>query len=147
MDEWRKKNPSLIINFYTDEDCEDYLQKHFSENHKKTFKNIKHGKVKGDYFTAHKLLEGGIFLDCEYEPFDLLPIRRQNTPLIPKYGKQYSTNLIIINNEKVFKENNNFYCDNLDLKIIPEELNKYYKVQYIVRSSNKKGKQKIIHQD
>ena len=52
-------------------------------------------------------------------------------------------NLIIINNEKVFKENNNFYCDNLDLKIIPEELNKYYKVQYIVRSSNKKGKQNI----
>ena len=34
-------------------------------------------------------------------------------------------NLVIINNEKVFKENNNFYCDNLDLKIIPEELNEY----------------------
>ena len=52
-------------------------------------------------------------------------------------------NLIIINNEKVFKENNSFYCDNLDLKIIPEELNEYHKVQYIVRSSNKKGKQNI----
>ena len=52
-------------------------------------------------------------------------------------------NLVIINNEKVFKENNNFYCDNLDLKIIPEELNEYYKVQYIVRNSNKKGGQKV----
>ena len=52
-------------------------------------------------------------------------------------------NLVIINNEKVFRENNNFYCENLDLKIIPEELNEYYKVQYIVRSSNKKGKQNI----
>ena len=52
-------------------------------------------------------------------------------------------NLVIINNEKVFKENNSFYCDNLDLKVIPEELNKYYKVQYIVRNSNKKGKQNI----
>ena len=52
-------------------------------------------------------------------------------------------NLVIINNEKVFKENNSFYCDNLDLKIIPEELNEYYKVQYIVRSSNKKRKQNI----
>ena len=51
--------------------------------------------------------------------------------------------LVIINNEKVFRENNNFYCENLDLKIIPEELNEYYKVQYIVRSSNKKGKQNI----
>ena len=54
-------------------------------------------------------------------------------------------NLIIINNEKIFKENNSFYCDNLDLKILPEELNEYYKVQYIARSSskNKKGYQKI----
>ena len=54
-----------------------------------------------------------------------------------------NNSLVIINNEKVFKENNSFYCDNLDLKIIPEELNEYYKVQYIVRSSNKKGKQNI----
>ena len=51
--------------------------------------------------------------------------------------------LIIINNEKVFKENDNFYCDNLDLKILPEELNNYHNVQYIVRSSNKKKDQKI----
>ena len=52
-------------------------------------------------------------------------------------------NLVIINNEKIFKENSNFYCDNLDLKILPEGLNKYHDVQYIVRSSNKKGGQKI----
>ena len=52
--------------------------------------------------------------------------------------------LIIINNEKVFEENKNFYCDNLDLKILPEDLNNYYKVQYIVRSSNKKKIKKLI---
>ena len=52
-------------------------------------------------------------------------------------------NLIIINNEKVFTQNNNFFCDNLDLKILPEELNNYHKVEYIVRSSNKKKDQKI----
>jgi len=51
--------------------------------------------------------------------------------------------LIIINNEKVFKENNSFYCDNLDLKIIPEGLNEYHEVQYIVKKSNKKGGQNI----
>ena len=51
--------------------------------------------------------------------------------------------LIIINNEKIFIENDNFYCDNLDLKILPEELNNYHQVQYIVRSSNKKKYQKI----
>ena len=52
-------------------------------------------------------------------------------------------NLVIINNEKIFKENDTFYCDNLDLKILPEELNNYYRVQYIVRNSSKKGSQKI----
>ena len=51
--------------------------------------------------------------------------------------------LIIINNEKIFKENNNFYCDNVALKFLPEGLNYYYKVKYIVRSSNKKKEQKI----
>ena len=55
--------------------------------------------------------------------------------------------LVIINNEKFFKENDNFYCDNLDLKILPEGLNDYYQVQYIVRSSKKKKDQKINLKD
>jgi len=52
-------------------------------------------------------------------------------------------NLIIINNEKIFEENNNFYCDNLDLKVLPEGLSQYFNVEYIVRKSSAKGKQKI----
>ena len=55
--------------------------------------------------------------------------------------------LVIINNEKLFKENDNFYCDNLDLKILPEGLNDYHQVQYIVRSSKKKKDQKINLKD
>ena len=51
--------------------------------------------------------------------------------------------LVIINNEKVFKKDNDFYCDNLDLKVLPEGLNSYYQVHYIVRRANKKGHQKI----
>jgi len=51
--------------------------------------------------------------------------------------------LIIINNERIFKENDSFFCENLDLKVVPEGLNDYHQVQYIVRSSNKKGGQKI----
>ena len=51
--------------------------------------------------------------------------------------------LIIINNEKIFKENNNFYCDNAALKFLPEGLNYYYQVKYIARSSNTKKEQKI----
>ncbi len=44
-------------------------------------------------------------------------------------------NLVIINNEKIFKENNSFYCDNIDLKTIPENLNKNFNVTLIARSS------------
>ena len=51
--------------------------------------------------------------------------------------------LIIINNEKIFQDNDNFYCENLDLKVLPEGLSDYHQVQYIVRKSRKKGKQKI----
>ena len=51
--------------------------------------------------------------------------------------------LIIISNEKIYRESNDFYCDNLDLKVIPEGLNSYHQVQYIVRSSKKKSSQKI----
>jgi glycosyltransferase involved in cell wall biosynthesis len=54
-----------------------------------------------------------------------------------------SENLIIINNEKVYEENGSFFCENLDLKVLPEELNRYHKVKYIVRNSKKKNYQKI----
>jgi len=46
--------------------------------------------------------------------------------------------LIIINNEKIFKENNNYYCDNVALKILPEGLSNHYYIHYLVRSSSKK---------
>ena len=52
--------------------------------------------------------------------------------------------LIIINNEKVFKENKNFYCDNLDLKILPEELNNYYKFNILLEVQIKKKIKKLI---
>ena len=52
-------------------------------------------------------------------------------------------NLVILNNEKVFKENSGFYCDNLDLKVVPEGLNNFFNVRYIVRKSKIKGGQKI----
>ena len=55
--------------------------------------------------------------------------------------------LVIINNEKIFKDNDSYYCDNLDLKVLPEGLNNYNKVHYIVRTSKKKGGQKIELKD
>ena len=51
--------------------------------------------------------------------------------------------LVILNNEKVYKNKGYFYCENLDLKVLPEGLNDYYRVNYIVRKSKKKQDQKI----
>jgi len=51
--------------------------------------------------------------------------------------------LVVINNDKIFKDNNEFFSNNYNLKILPEGLNNYHKVEYIARESNKKGSQKI----
>ena len=51
--------------------------------------------------------------------------------------------LIIINNEKISKKLNNFYCDNIDLKSIPEDLNESFNVTVIARSSKIDRKRKI----
>ena len=55
--------------------------------------------------------------------------------------------LVVINNEKVFEDNNEFSCNNYNLKILPEGLNDYSKVKYIARESKKKGNHKIKLQD
>ena len=44
-------------------------------------------------------------------------------------------NLVVLNNEKVSKNNNKFYCRNFNFKILPEGLNKFFNVQYIARKS------------
>ena len=43
--------------------------------------------------------------------------------------------LIVLNNEKVSKKNTQFYSRNYNFKILPEGLNKYFNVKYIVRKS------------
>ena len=51
--------------------------------------------------------------------------------------------LVVINNEKVSKENNQFYSRNYNFKILPEGLNKFFKVKYIVRKSNVKENHRL----
>ena len=43
--------------------------------------------------------------------------------------------IVIIENDKIFEENNNFYCDNIDAKSIPEGINKFKKTYVIARKS------------
>ena len=37
--------------------------------------------------------------------------------------------LVVINNDKIFKDNNQFFSNNYNLKILPEGLNNYHKVE------------------
>ena len=45
-------------------------------------------------------------------------------------------NLVVLNNEKVSKQNGKFFSRNYNFKILPEGLNRYFNVEYIVRKSN-----------
>ncbi len=51
--------------------------------------------------------------------------------------------LVIINNEKISNNKNSFYCDNVDIKTIPENLNKDFDVTLISRSSSVKRTRQI----
>jgi len=51
--------------------------------------------------------------------------------------------LVIINKEKIFEKDNSFYCDNVDLKSIPEGLSKNFKTSVIAKKSNIKRFHKI----
>ena len=43
--------------------------------------------------------------------------------------------LFLISNEKIFQNNEMFFCDNLDMKSTPEGLNKHFDVKIIARKS------------
>ena len=52
--------------------------------------------------------------------------------------------LFIITNESIsLDKDNKFYCDNIDLKSIPEELSKYAEIILIARYSKKDRTKKI----
>ena len=53
--------------------------------------------------------------------------------------------LIIINNEKISEEEENFYCDNIDIKSIPENLNIDFNVTLVARSSKNKKRARHIN--
>ena len=47
--------------------------------------------------------------------------------------------IAIISNESVFQNDNDFFCDNIDMKSIPEGLSKNFEVVMISRKSKKKN--------
>ena len=53
------------------------------------------------------------------------------------------SSVYIISNEKVFEDSGEYFCDNLDLKSIPEGLNKSFKINLIARKSKIQRNHKI----
>ena len=50
--------------------------------------------------------------------------------------------LVIVNNEKCFRINNKLYCQNIEIKLLSEDLKKYFDLRFILRNS----KVKPVHQ-
>ena len=46
------------------------------------------------------------------------------------------TNLCIINNEKCFKKNGKIFCENIEIKLLAEDFQKYFNTKLILRHSN-----------
>ena len=51
--------------------------------------------------------------------------------------------LYLISNEKIFQNNEMFFCDNLDMKSTPEGLSKHFNIKIIARKSKVSRSQKI----
>jgi glycosyltransferase involved in cell wall biosynthesis len=51
--------------------------------------------------------------------------------------------IIIINTEKIFTQDRDFYCNNVDMKVLSEGLSEYHELQFIARKSKKKGNHKV----
>ena len=51
--------------------------------------------------------------------------------------------LNLITNEKIFKKKRSFYCDNIEIKLLIEELGKYFNANLFCRNSNQKRFHKI----
>ena len=52
--------------------------------------------------------------------------------------------LFIISNESIFKSENKYFCDNLDMKSTPEGLSSYFEVNIVARKSKKSRSHEIV---
>jgi len=66
---WKNANPGYTVDLYDDDDCYKYLLNKFSQYHADVFNNIKDGPIKADYFRIHRMLEGGVYVDIDCQPF------------------------------------------------------------------------------
>ena len=66
---WKVLNPSYKIDFSLDEDCIQFMDKHFSTKISNKFKSIKEGAYKCDLWRLCKLyIHGGVYADVDLFP-------------------------------------------------------------------------------
>lgn len=74
IDNWQKLNPDYQIEIYDDEDCINFLMKHFGQEYVDIFNYIKDGPIKCDFWRVCKLyIDGGVYTDVDVKP--LIPIK------------------------------------------------------------------------
>ena len=54
-----------------------------------------------------------------------------------------SNSLVIISNERIFRQKENFFCDNIEMKSLPEGLGNFHQITYIARKSSIKRSHSI----
>lgn len=70
FERWNATNPEYNINFYTDEDCINFLEKYYSKDYADYFKEIEIGMYKADFWRLCVLYEfGGIYTDIDIVPY------------------------------------------------------------------------------
>lgn len=71
---WQNLNPDYQIEIYDDDDCINFLMKHFGQEHVNVFKYIKDGPIKCDFWRCCKLyIDGGVYTDIDVKP--IVPIK------------------------------------------------------------------------
>ena len=72
---WKKLNPEYEIRLYDDAMCEEFLLQEFSEIHRETFRYIKNGPIKGDFWRLCIIYKyGGLYVDADVHP--LVPLSK-----------------------------------------------------------------------
>jgi hypothetical protein len=66
-----KLNPTYQFNFFGDKECEAFISEHYTDEHLKLFKFLKHGAIRCDWFrTLYLHTTGGLYIDFDVQAFN-----------------------------------------------------------------------------
>lgn len=69
IDQWKLLNPNYKIHFYKDQDCINFIHKHYGHNYVNYFNELKRGAYKADLWRLCVLyILGGVYVDIDLIP-------------------------------------------------------------------------------